>query len=108
MTKPAMTKPAMTKSKVTTTAYDSADYLETPEQVAMYLEEVFADGDPALIAHALGVAARAKGMAGIAKQTKLSRESLYRALSNQGNPELSTLIKVLHALGLRLAVEPNA
>lgn len=89
-----------------TTPYDTADYLETPEDVAMYLEEVFAEGDAALIAHALGVAARAKGMTSIAKETHLSRESLYRALSAQGNPELSTLLRVLHALGLRLSVEP--
>ena len=93
---------ATTKTK----PYDSAAYLETAEDVALYLEEAFADGDPALIAHALGVAARANGMTEIAKRAKLSRESLYRALSKDGNPELSTLIAVLHALGLRLAVEP--
>jgi probable addiction module antidote protein len=91
---------AKTKTKV----YDSAAYLETAEDVALYLEEAFTDGDPALIAHALGVAARANGMTEIAKQAKLSRESLYRALSKDGNPELSTLIKVLHALGLRISV----
>ena len=92
-------------AKIKTTPYDSAAYLETAEDVALYLKEAFADGDPALIAHALGVAARANGMTEIAKQAKLSRESLYRALSKVGNPELSTLIKVLHALGMRLAVE---
>ena len=93
-------------AKTRTTPYDSAAYLETAEDVALYLKEAFADGDPALIAHALGAAARANGMSEIAKKAKLSRESLYRALSKDGNPELSTLIKVLHALGLRLAVEP--
>lgn len=85
--------------------YDSAEYLETPEHVACYLEEAFADGDPVLIAVALGVAARAKGMSGIAKEAGLSRESLYRALSSDGNPRLDTLIRVLTALGLRLNVE---
>lgn len=90
-----------------TTPYDSADFLETAEDVVAYLEEAFAERDPALIAHALGVAARARGMAKIAKKANLSRESLYRALSSEGNPELGTLIKVLHALGLKLAVEPE-
>jgi probable addiction module antidote protein len=93
--------------KIKTKPYDSAEYLDTAEDVAAYLEEAFAERDPALIAHALGVAARARGMAAIAKKSKLSRESLYRALSAEGNPELTTLIKVLHALGLRLAVEPE-
>lgn len=93
-------------AKTKTKPYDSAAYLETPEDVALYLEEAFAEGDPALISHALGVAARAKGMSGIARQAKLSRESLYRALSKDGNPELDTLLKVLHALGLKLTVEP--
>jgi probable addiction module antidote protein len=91
-----------------TKPYDSADYLETPEQVALYLEEVFADGDPALIGKALGVVARSKGMSQIAQQSGLSRESLYRALSADGNPRLDTLIKVLRALGLRLSVESTA
>ncbi len=91
-----------------TKPYDSADYLDTPEQVALYLEEVFVDGDPALIAKALGVVARSKGMSHIAKETDLSRESLYRALSADGNPRLDTLIKVLRALGLRLSVESTA
>jgi probable addiction module antidote protein len=93
--------------KMKTKPYDSTEYLDTAEDVAAYLEEAFAERDPALIAHALGVAARARGMTQIAKEAKLSRESLYRALSPEGNPELSTLIKVLHALGLRLAVEPE-
>lgn len=91
-----------------TKPYDSADYLKTPEAVAAYLEDVLEDNDPALIAHALGVAARAHGMSAIAKKTNPSRESLYRTLSAEGNPELETLIKVLTELGLRLSVEPAA
>ena len=89
--------------------FDAANYLQTPEDVAAYLEEAFADGDPAGIAAALGDAARAHGMAKIASATGLSRESLYRALSKDGNPELATVMKVITALGLRLkAVEPAA
>lgn len=96
---------AVTRAKTEIKPYDPAAYLETPKDVAAYLEEAFRESDPALIAHALGVAARARGMSLVAKQAKLSRESLYRALSADGNPELGTLIKVLHTLGLRLAVE---
>lgn len=86
--------------------FDAVDFLKTPEEIADYLEEAFADGDPAFIAAALGDAARARGMSKIASETGLSRESLYRALSMDGNPELATVLKVMGALGLRLkAVE---
>jgi len=88
--------------------YDTAEYLETEEDVVNYLEAVFEDGDPALIAHGLGVVARAKGMSRIAEKTGLGRESLYKALSQAGNPELTTLLKVLHALGLKLTVTADA
>lgn len=97
----------MVKTVVETKPYDSADYLKTPEAIAAYLEDALAEKDPGLIAHAIGVAARAQGMSSIAKKTKLSRESLYRALSVEGNPELQTLIKVLTELGLRLTIEPE-
>jgi len=89
---------------VTTEPYDSADYLETAEDVSAYLEAVFEDGDPALITHALGVVARAEGMTEIAQRTGLTRASLYKALSNEGRPEFETVLKVLHALGLKLTV----
>ena len=88
--------------------YDTAEYLETEEDVVNYLEALFEDGDPALIAHGLGVVARAKGMSRIAEKTGLGRESLYKALSQAGNPELTTLLKVLHALGLKLTVTADA
>jgi probable addiction module antidote protein len=65
---------------------------------------VFEDGDPALITHALGVVARAKGMSQIAQGAGLGRESLYKALSPNGNPEFATVLKVLRALGLKLKV----
>jgi probable addiction module antidote protein len=97
----------MVKAAVDTKLYDSADYLKTPEAIAAYLKEALAEKDPGLIAHAIGVAARAQGMSSIAKKTKLSREGLYRTLSVEGNPELQTLIKVLTELGLRLSVEPQ-
>jgi probable addiction module antidote protein len=91
-------------AKVKTIPWDSAAYLKTDEDIANYLEAVFEDGDPALINHAFGVVARAKGMAQIAKATGLGRESLYKALSAQGNPEFSTVLKVIRALGLKLKV----
>ncbi len=88
--------------------YDTAEYLETEEDVVNYLEALFEDGDPALIAHGLGVVARAKGMSTVAEKAGLGRESLYKALSQDGNPELTTLLKVLHALGLKLTVTADA
>ena len=85
------------------------DQLDTPERIARYLEAAFEDGDPALIAAAIGDAARAHGMTRIAQETGLAREALYRALSESGNPEFTTVLKVLKALGLRLAaVEQEA
>ncbi|CAA2144553.1 MULTISPECIES: addiction module antidote protein [Methylobacterium] len=86
----------------TTQPYDSADYLDTDEAVAEYLAAAFEEGDAALLRHALGVAARAHGMTQIARETGLSRESLYRALSDEGNPSLDTTMRVLKALNLRL------
>ena len=90
--------------KVKTTAYDSAAYLKTKEDVAAYLEAAFEEGDAALIAHALGVVARAEGMTEVAKQAGLTRASLYKALSVEGNPEFSTVLKVVQARGLKIRV----
>ena len=81
-----------------------AQLLKTENDIANYLEAVFEDGDPALIAHALGVVARAKGMSKIARAAGLGRESLYKALSPDGNPEFVTVLKVMRALGLKLKV----
>jgi probable addiction module antidote protein len=89
-----------------TTKWDTTKYLKSKEDIAAYLEAVFEDGDPALVAHALGEIARAEGMAQVAKAAGLSRESLYRALSAAGNPELATVLKVMKALGLTLSVKP--
>lgn len=90
--------------KLKTRPWDSASYLKTEADVAEYLEAVFEIGDPALITHALGVIARSKGMAKIAKKTGLGRESLYKALSKDGNPGFMTIYKVVQALGLKLKI----
>jgi probable addiction module antidote protein len=89
---------------VETRPYDSARYLDSDEAVAAYMEAAFETGDAAFIAHAFGIAARARGMTQIAKDAGLSRESLYRALGENGNPELATVLKVAKALGLRIGV----
>ncbi|MCJ2053338.1 addiction module antidote protein [Methylobacterium sp. J-070] len=89
-----------------TRPYDTAEHLRTPEDIVLYIEAVLEDGDPALVADAIGVVARARGMAQIAQETGRSREQLYRTLSEKGNPQLDTLIGVLKAIGLRLSVKP--
>ena len=92
------------KAKLKTKPFDPAKYLDNDEAIAAYIEEAIDIGDPAFIADALGVVARAKGMGQIAKDAGLSRESLYKALSADGNPEFGTILKVMKALGLRLSV----
>jgi probable addiction module antidote protein len=87
-----------------TTRFDSAEYLDSDEAISAYLEEALETGDPAFITQALGTVARARGMSQIAKEAGLSRESLYKALSAEGNPEFGTVIRVMRALGLRLSV----
>jgi probable addiction module antidote protein len=86
-----------------TVPWDVAERLDTPEGIANYLEAVFEIGDAQLIAAALGDVARARGVSGLAKETGLSRESLYKALATGGNPEFATVMKVVNAFGLRLA-----
>ena len=87
-------------------AYDVSDHLRSPEEMAAYLDVWFDEfpDDVSGIARAVGGIARAKGMAKVAKDTGLSRESLYRSLSQEGNPSLSTILKVLVAVGLKLSV----
>src|SRR6476659_6859759 len=104
MPKTAAKKPAKTK----TTPYDVAEHLRTPEEMAAYLDAWFdeAPDDAAGIARALGDIARAKGMTQVAKDAGLSRESLYRALSADGNPSFATILKVARALGVKLHAEP--
>ena len=88
--------------KARTRIWDAAEHLKTEEDMAAYLEAALEDDDPALVAAALGDIARAKGMSQIAHQTGLGRESLYKALSPEGNPEFVTVLKIVRALGLRL------
>ena len=93
-------------AKTKTRPWDAAEHLETEEDMALYLEAALEDGDPALVAAALGDIARAKGMTQVARSAGLGRESLYKALSAEGNPEFSTILRVVRALGLRLEVAP--
>lgn len=95
----------MKKKKIKITPYDSAELLTTEETVKFYLEEAFKTNDPTYITFALGTAARARGMSKVAKKTGLSRESLYKALSEKGNPEFSTVLRVLEALGLKFSIK---
>ena len=88
--------------KVRTRKWDVVEHLKTDEDMAAYLEAALEEDDPALVAAALGDIARAKGMTNVARDTGLGRESLYKALSMEGNPELATILKVVKALGLRL------
>jgi probable addiction module antidote protein len=86
--------------------FDPAKYLDTDEAVAAYITEALSTFEADTIARAIGAAARARGMTDIARQTGLSRESLYKALSGDGHPQFETINLVLKALGLRLRVEP--
>lgn len=93
--------------KTQTTSWDVVEHLETEEDMAAYLEAAFEDGDAQLVAAALGDIARAKGMSQVARDTGLGRESLYKALSADGNPAFGTVLKVVEALGLRLHATPR-
>ena len=90
--------------------YDTAEHLRTEEEIGLYLEACMEEGgdDPAFIAHALGVVARARNMSQLARDTGMTREGLYKALSGEGNPSFATVMKVAHALGLKLAFRPVA
>ena len=88
--------------KTKTRSWDAAVHLETEEDMAAYLEAALEEGDAALFTAALGDVARAKGMTEIAKKSGLGRESLYKALSADGNPEFATVLKVVQSLGLKL------
>jgi probable addiction module antidote protein len=96
--------PKASKSRTKATAYDVTEYLQTPQDMAAYLDAWLAEApdDAAGIARALGDIARARGMTQVAKDAGLSRESLYRALSAEGNPSFATVLKVARALGVKL------
>ncbi|MBV8765272.1 MAG: putative addiction module antidote protein [Hyphomicrobiales bacterium] len=93
---------------VDTVPYDRAAVLDTEEAIAAYLGEAFSHGDLAVIAHALGVVARARGMTQLAREAGLERAGLYKSLATGGNPELGTVLRVMRAMGMRLSVEKLA
>lgn len=93
-------------ARAKTLPWDPAEHLETEADMAAYLEAALEEGDPGLVAAALGDIARAKGMTQLARETGLGRESLYKALSPSGNPEFATVMKVVAALGLKLHAAP--
>ena len=96
------------KAKTKTRPYDAAAYLKSEEECALYLQAAIdeSDGDPAMIVGALGDIARARGMMQLARETGLTREGLYKALSPEGNPSFATIMKVCKALGLKLHADP--
>ena len=93
---------------ITTTRWDSAEHLKTEEDIQLYMEACMeeAGDDPAFIVHALGIVARARNRSLLARETGLSREGLYKALSPDGNPTFATVAKVAKALGFKFSVEP--
>ena len=93
-------------SKIKTRPFDMANYLGSEEEVTEYLRQVLEDGDPAELAAALGDIAKARGMSQLARDTGLSRESLYKSLSGERAPSSETLFKVMRAMGFKLTLEP--
>ena len=90
-----------------TTRFDAADYLATEKRQVAYITVALESGDADFVRDALGLVARARGMSEIAKNAGLNRESLYRALGESGNPEFSTVMRIVRALGLTLAAPPR-
>lgn len=95
-------------SNIKTRPFDMANYLNREEEIAEYLRQVLEDNDPAELASALGDIARARGMTQLARDTGLSRESLYKSLSGERAPSSETLFKVIHAMGFKLTLQPLA
>lgn len=89
-------------ARTKTQLFDAADYLNSEDDMVAYLEAALEEDDPRVVAAALGDIARAKGMSQVARDAGLGRESLYKALSPDGNPEFGTVMKVVRALGLSL------
>jgi probable addiction module antidote protein len=87
--------------------FDAADYLKTDEDIAAYLEASAAEGDPAAIAAALGTVARARNVSQLARDTGMTREGIYKALSQDGNPAFATVVKVARAMGFDVAFRPR-
>ena len=91
-----------------TSRYNASDYLKTPADRESYLQAAFADGDPQVITRALGDVAKAQNVTQLAKNAQINRAHLYRALSNKGDPHLSTLSKIIKALGYKLDITKSA
>ena len=89
---------------VETKPWDAAEVLNTPADIAAYLDAYLEDGTPEELLRAVSTIARSRGMSELARQTGISREALYRAFSKDGNPTLDTLLRVMKALGVRLAI----
>ncbi len=94
-------------TKTQTFPWDAAEYLETKEDMAAYLEAALEDGDPALVVAALRDIAHSQGMTDLARETGIEDETLDKALFSEGNPELATILKVIQALGLKLQATEN-
>lgn len=94
---------------ITTTKWNSSEHLKTEEDIQLYLEACMEDAgdDPSFIIHALGVVAKARNMSQLARDTGLSREGIYKALSPEGNPTFATVSKVAKALGFNLSMQPT-
>ena len=91
---------------IKTTTFDAAKYLDTPESQAELIDDALESGNAGYLAHAIGVVVRAKGMSEVAKDAGITREGLYKALSTEGDPKLSTFLGVIRSLGLQLSVKP--
>ncbi|MGL5290198.1 MAG: addiction module antidote protein [Aeromonas sp.] len=98
----------MREQTETFSRYDATDYLKTETDMVLYLEAVMEDGDPKLIAAALGDIARARNLSQLAREVGMSREGLYKALSGEGNPTFATITKVASALGLKFSINKAA
>jgi probable addiction module antidote protein len=94
-------------SNIQTYRWDAAEHLETKEDMAAYLEAALEDGDPALVVAALGDIARSPGLAQVAREMGIGRDSLYQVLSSEGNSELATVLRVVQTLGLHLRATPK-
>ena len=93
-------------AKIDTTAFDSADYLDSAEDIAAYLDAWLEDGTPEELRHALATVARSRGISDLARRSGVSRPGIYKALGQDGNPSFETIRSILSAMGLRLTVEP--
>ncbi len=90
---------------IKTLPFDAADYIETPDDATAFMEAAFESGDPAEILLALRTVSRSKGMSAVANKAEMSRQTLYKALGEDGNPSLDTFLKVINALGLKLSAK---